>query len=216
MTRDVTGYLDVRNESEFRLFMRLCATRAGSLLNLSSLSSDTGVSVPTARNWLSLLESSYVVRLLQSYHANINKRLTKTPKLYFYDTGLLCALLGIASPEDLARHEMYGAVFENYVISEQLKAHINALRAPSLYFYRDDSKVEVDMLNMTRSPAVLAEIKSGQTYRPGFTRHVHSVDSSLKLDAEKTVIYGGEGAFHDGDVAVYGVREWLAGQGARA
>lgn len=209
VTRDVTGYLDVRNESEFRLLMRLCASRAGSLLNVAALASDAGVSVPTVRSWLSLLESSYVLKLLQPYHANTRKRLTKTPKLYFYDTGLLCALLGISSPEELVRHEMYGAVFENYVISEQLKAHLNALRSPELYFYRDDSKIEVDLVDVTRSPTVLAEVKSGQTYRPGFARHVRSVNASLSLSASEVVVYGGQGAFRDGDVSVYGIREWL-------
>lgn len=209
VTRDVTGYLDVRNESEFRLFMRLCAARAGNLLNATALASDAGVSVPTVKSWLSLLESSYVLKLLQPYHANTRKRLTKTPKLYFYDTGLLCALLGISSPEDLVRHEMYGAVFENYVISEQLKAHLNALRSPQLYFYRDDSKIEVDLVDVTRSPAVLAEIKSGQTYRPSFARHVRAVNASLSLGANEAVVYGGEGAFRDGNVDIYGIREWL-------
>lgn len=209
VTRDVTGYLDVRNESEFRLFMRLCATHAGNLLNISSLATNTGVSVPTVKNWLSLLESSYVLRLLQPYHANIKKRLTKTPKLFFYDTGLLCALLGIASPEELVQHEMYGAIFENYVIAERLKAHLNALRSPSLYFYRDDSKIEVDLLDTTRSPTILAEIKSGQTYRPAFARHVRSVNESLALGARQTVVYGGEGAFSDNGVSVFGVNEWL-------
>lgn len=97
VTRDVTGYLDVRNESEFRLFMKLCATHAGNLLNISSLAASTGASVPTVKNWLSPLESSYVVRLFQPYHANIQKHLTKTPKLFFYETRLLCALLGISS-----------------------------------------------------------------------------------------------------------------------
>lgn len=212
VTRDVTGYLAVRSESEFRLFMKLCATRVGSLLNVASLASDTGVSVPTIKNWLSLLESSYVLRQLQPYHANIGKRLTKTPKLFFYDTGLLCALLGITSPQELVNHEMYGSVFENYVISERIKAHLNALKTPSLFFYRDDSKIEVDLLDTTASPAVLAEIKGGQTYRPAFARHVRTVNSSLALGAEQVVVYGGEGLFSDGDVTVAGIREWLEGR----
>lgn len=210
ITRDITGYLDVRSESEFRLFIRLCATRAGSLLNISALASETGVSVPTVKHWLSLLESSYVVRLLQPYHANLKKRLTKTPKMFFYDTGLLCALLGIHSPEELVSHELYGAIFENYVVAERLKAHLNRLKTPSLYFYRDDSKIEVDLLDTTRSPAILAEIKSGQTYRPTFARNVRTVNEALSLNARQTVIYGGKGLFSDGDVAVAGIKEWLA------
>ncbi len=209
VTRDVVGYLDVRNEASFRTFLRLCASRVGSLVNTSSMASEVGVSAPTIKNWLSLLESSYVVRLLQPYHANLAKRLTKTPKLYFCDTGLLCHLLGIRSAEQLVNSEMYGPVFENFVVMERVKAHLNGLRSPELYFYRDDSKVEVDLMDLTDVPALLLEIKSGQTYRNSFSRHVRSVAEELPMQTKPAVVYGGQGDFEDGGVQVFGIRDWL-------
>lgn len=208
VTRDVVGYLDVRNEADFRTFLRVCASRVGSLVNYSSLASEVGISVPTVKNWLSLLESSYVVRLLQPYHANIAKRLTKSPKLYFYDTGLLCHLLGIRSLEQLVSGDMYGAIFENYVVIEQIKLRLNHLRSPELYFYRDDSKVEVDLIDLTDNPALLIEIKSGQTYREAFGRHIRSVGKLLPMQTRGMVVYGGQGTFEDGGIEVCGVREW--------
>ena len=208
VARDVTGYLDVRNESAFRTFMKLCAARVGNLVNMTSLASGVGVSVPTVKNWLSLLESSYVIRLLQPYYANLGKRLTKTPKMYFIDTGLLCHLLGIKSVSDLVNSEVYGAVFENFVIAEQLKAHLNRLQAPELYFYRDDSKVEVDLVDLTSVPASLVEIKSGQTYRSSFARNVRHI-SALLPGSAPSVVYGGAGSFEEDGVHVQGVREWV-------
>lgn len=208
VTRDVTGYLDVRNEAAFRTFMRLIASRVGNLLNMSALANEVGISVPTVRSWLSLLESSYVVRLLQPYHANLAKRLTKTPKVYFYDTGLLCHLLGMRTVEDLVNADNYGAIFENYVIAERMKSHLNKLRSPELYFYRDDSKIEVDLMDFTERPALLVEVKSGQTYRGTYARHVRSVSALLSSQTRGMVVYGGEGLFVDGDVQVCGAREW--------
>lgn len=209
VTRDVIGYLDVRNEAGFRTFLRLCASRVGNLVNISSMASEVGVSVPTVKNWLSLLESSYVVKLLQPYHANLAKRLTKTPKLYFCDTGLLCHLLGIRTAEKLVNSEAYGAIFENFVVMERAKAHLNGLRSPELYFYRDDSKVEVDLMDLTDGPALLLEIKSGQTYRGPFARHVRSVATELPIQAEPAVVYGGQGRFEDEGVQVFGIKDWL-------
>ncbi len=209
VTRDVIGYLDVRNEAGFRTFLRLCASRVGNLVNISSMASEVGVSVPTVKNWLSLLESSYVVKLLQPYHANLAKRLTKTPKLYFCDTGLLCHLLGIRTAEKLVNSEAYGAIFENFVVMERVKAHLNGLRTPELCFYRDDSKVEVDLMDLTDGPARLLEIKSGQTYRGSFSRHVRSVATELPMQAERAVVYGGQGRFDDEGVQVFGIKDWL-------
>lgn len=209
VTRDAVGLFGVRSEAAFRTFMGLCAARAGNLLNVSALAAEAGVSVPTARSWLSLLEASYIVRLVQPYHANLAKRLTKTPKLYFYDTGLLCHFLGFRTPGDLVASESYGAVYENYVIAERLKRHFNHLATPSVFFYRDDSKIEVDLVDTTEPVPLLAEIKSGQTYSPAFCRHVRSVDAELGLGARKVVVYGGAGSFQDGDVDVRGIREWL-------
>lgn len=209
VTRDVVGYLDVRNEAGFRTFLRLCASRVGNLVNMSSLANEAGVSVPTVKNWFSLLESSYVVKLLQPYHANLAKRLTKTPKLYFYDTGLLCHLLGIDSVDWLANDSACGAVFENFAIMERVKMCLNSLRPPELCFYRDDSKVEVDLMDLGETPALLAEIKSGQTYRTTFARHVRRVAAALPMSARGMVVYGGEGVFDDNGIQVCGIRDWV-------
>lgn len=211
VTRDVVDCLDVRNEADFRRFLTACAARAGNLVNYSDLARDVGVSVPTARSWLSILESSFVIRLLQPYSANISKRLAKTPKLFFCDTGLLCHLLGIADAKELTESPHAGAVFENYVISEQLKTHFNNLERPQLYYYRDDSKIEVDLIDTTNSGhPLICETKSGQTYRASFSRNVKSVAKDLHLkDAELAVVYGGQGDFSDGLVRVYGIEEWL-------
>lgn len=211
VTRDVVGYLDVRNERDFRRFLTACATRAGNLLNLSDLSRDVGVSVPTIRSWVSILESSFVVRTLEPYYANISKRLTKTPKLYFYDTGLLCHLLGMDNAVALMESPYAGAVFENYVISEMLKSHYNGLRRPQTYFYRDDSKIEVDLVDVTDAARpLLCELKSGLTYRTSFARNLARVSESLGFrNPDLHVVYGGDGSFVDNDVRIDGIAEWL-------
>lgn len=211
VTRDVVGYLDVRNEREYRSFLSACAVRSGNLLNYSDLARDVGVSFPTVKSWLSILESSYIAYTLPSFHANISKRLAKAPKLYFHDTGLLCHLLGLRSHDDLLNSPHLGAVFENYVISERMKQRFNALRNADLFFYRDDSKVEVDLIDRpAEGDGAICEIKAGMTYRHAFARSVAKVAPVIgRPGDERLVVYGGEGAFQDGDVSVMGVREWL-------
>ena len=212
VTRDVVGYLDVRNEQSFRTFVRVCAARVGGILNISALARDVGVSVPTARSWLGMLESSYVVTLLRPYSANIGKRLVKSPKLYFYDTGLLCHLLSVKNVVQLVEHEMRGEIFENFIIAERLKHHLNQLNVCDLMYYRDDSKREVDLIDATDPNCVMvAEIKSGQTYKTQFARATRKVCETLGSRAVPYVIYGGVGLFFDGEVRVCGAREFLAG-----
>lgn len=211
VTRDVVGFLDVRNERDFRRFLTACATRAGNLLNFADLSRDVGVSVPTIRSWISILESSFVIRTLEPYYANISKRLTKTPKVYFYDTGLLCHLLGIGDVATLAESPYAGAIFENFVISEELKRWFNELKRPQVYFYRDDSRIEVDLVDTTDAACpLLCEMKSSHTYRPNFSRSLAPVSESLGFqNPDLHVVYGGEGSFSDGSVRVDGIAEWL-------
>ncbi len=210
VTRDVLGFLDVRNESAFRTFVKLCAARAGGILNVSGLARDAGVSAATAKNWLSMLESSYVISLVRPYSANIGKRLIKAPKLYFFDTGLLCHLLGIVSPAQLFESPMYGSIFENFVIVEQLKRHLNRLDAPDVMYYRDDSKREVDMIDATKPQQTLVvELKSGQTYQRVFSRNARTIGGLIGAPAKPMVVYGGTGSFVDDGVCVSGVREFL-------
>ena len=183
--RDVAGYIDARSMTSFRALLGLCAQGCGSLLNVSRLAGDLGVARATVDAWLSILESSYVLFRLQPFHANLRKRLTKTPKIYFYDTGLLCHLLGIRTPEQLRDSPARGAVFENLVVAETLKRHLHEGRTPELYFYRDDSKIEVDLVDMTeRAAPELIEIKSTTTYKADLARYLESVGDALGTPME--------------------------------
>lgn len=161
--RDVRQVLQVGDLLAFQTFLRLCAGRAGQLLNLSAVGSEAGISQPTARAWLSVLESSYIAFRLPPMHRNANKQLIKTAKLYFYDTGLLCYLLGIRSSEQLATHPLRGPVFESWVASEIVKLHLHRGQRPNLCFYRDRQGHEVDFV-LDRGTELLAiEAKAGAT-----------------------------------------------------
>jgi hypothetical protein len=162
--RDVRQLLAVRELGLFQRFLRMCAARTGQLLNLSSLAADCGISHVTAREWLSVLEASYIVRLLQPYHANFGKRLVKTPKLYFIDTGLAAWLLGVRDAESMATHAMRGALFESWVIAEILKHEFNGGAVPELWFWRDSNGQEVDLLLPAGQWLQPVEIKSGSTF----------------------------------------------------
>jgi len=144
--RDVRELLTVGDLEAFGTFIRLCAGRNAQLLNLSSLANDCGISHTTARRWLSVLETSFLVTLLRPHHRNFSKRLVKSPKLFFLDTGLLCYLLRIRSPEDLAIHALRGSVFESYVVSEFLKNHLHHGQEADLYFWRDSAGHEIDLI----------------------------------------------------------------------
>ena len=163
LERDVRQLTAVRNVSQFQTFVKMCAARTGQLLNLSSLGADCGITSVTARQWLTVLEASYIVTLLQPHHRNFGKRLVKTPKLYFHDTGLAAWLLGIRDATTLNTHAARGALFENYVISELMKQRLNAGRPSDLYFWRDNLGNEVDVLIESAQGLQALEIKSGST-----------------------------------------------------
>ena len=211
LERDIAGYLDVRNMASFRTFLALCAQNVGNLLNIARLASDAGVSAATARAWLSMLESSYVIYLLQPYHANTRKRLTKTPKLYFHDTGLLCHLLRLDSLELLVASETLGPVFENLVVAETAKRYLNQGKMPDLCFYRDDSKIEVDLIDLTdpmRPRAI--EIKSSETYHGKYARHLGRVGEELGIDVDgRMVVLRVQDSYRSEDVQVVSARDWL-------
>lgn len=209
---DVAGYLDVRNVTTFHKFLRLCALNAGNLMNYAKLANDTDISARTAKSWLSILESSYVTFELMPYYANEGKRMIKTPKIFFYDTGLLCYLLGITSKEQLLLSTHLGAIFENLIISETLKRHCNRGEEPQLFFYRDDRKVEVDLLDYTDSThPEIVEIKSGQTYRDAFARHLNSIGEDLGIAVDhRFVVARVESSFQAKDAQVCSAADWLA------
>ena len=201
--RDVRQVLGVVNLSLFRRFVLMCAARSGQLLNLSALASDCGISHATARNWLTVLEASYVVHLLQPHHQNFGKRLVKMPKLYFLDTGLLCHLLRIDNPATLATHAMRGAVFETWVVSETLKHRWNQGLEADIYFWRDNHGVEVDLLFEQGGRLHAVEVKSGTTFSPDWLRSFDLWKKYAgKLAADPVVVYGGRESFVAQDVHV--------------
>ena len=197
--RDVRQLLGVRNLGLFQRFLRLCAARTGQLVNLSALASDCGITHVTARQWLTVLEASYMVRLLAPYHVNFGKRLVKTPKLYFLDTALAAWLLGVRDAATLATHAQRGALFESFVVCEILKHEFNAGRNPELWFWRDNAGHEVDLL-LPAGPHEQhlqpVEIKSGQTYAsdwPTAARRWQALAGELALPP--IIVYGGDASF---------------------
>jgi predicted AAA+ superfamily ATPase len=205
--RDVREVVNVGDLEAFGRFVRLCAGRNGQILNLTSIGNDCGITHTTAGRWLSILESSFLVRLLRPYHANFGKRLIKSPKIYFLDTGLLCYLLRIQSPEDLRLHASRGAVFESFVISELIKKFLHQGREADLYFWRDSTGHEVDaVIDLGRERAAV-EIKSAQTVAQDFFA---GLDFWRKLvgdpEAPAALVYGGDRNHRRSGVTVYGWR----------
>lgn len=161
--RDVRQILSIENLRTFHLFLKMCAARCGQLLNLSALAADCGISVNTAKGWISVLEASYIIFLLQPHFKNFGKRLIKTPKLYFYDTGLVTHLLSVPDKKAMLTHAMRGPVFETFVITEVKKGRFNSGKTDNLYFWRDRAGHEVDLISEDGDILHAAEIKSGKT-----------------------------------------------------
>jgi predicted AAA+ superfamily ATPase len=192
LNRDVTELSNIRDMHAFRRFLSLCAGRTGQLLNLANLARDCDITQPTAKAWLSILESSYILFLLYPYHKNYNKRIIKTPKLYFYDTGLACFLLGIRKPEDLEMFDLAGNVFETLVIADFIKRNQHQYLFREYWFWRDSNGNEIDLLTKTGLSLDIFEIKSTQTLN---TRLFAGLDYFTSVSGEKiearTLIYGG-------------------------
>ena len=193
--RDVRLISNVGDLLAFQKFMRLCAARIGQLLNIADLAIALGMDQRQIKKWLSILEASYVIFLLKPHHQNFNKRLTKTPKLYFYDTGLACSLLDIKTVESLALSPYRGFLFESLIVSDFQKQYFNrGLSAPSTYFWRDQNgRVEVDCI-IDRGDALFpVEIKSGETIAPSFFSSLSAWSELSKSPKERAVIiYGGK------------------------
>jgi predicted AAA+ superfamily ATPase len=206
--RDVRQLIEVQNLSLFQRFLKLCAARCGQLLNMTSLGNDCGVSHKTVAAWLSVLEAGYVVFLLQPHHQNFGKRLVKTPKLYFHDTGLAAHLLGIHDEEHMAIHSARGALFENLVISELLKRRYNQGLTSNLYFWRNNTGEEVDVVVEHGDKLLPIEIKSGQTYNSDFLTGLNKwarYAGNAALPSQ--LVYGGDMSMTRNAVAVHGWRE---------
>lgn len=191
--RDVRMMKNISDLSRFVRFLQLCAGRIGQLLNMSSLANECGVSVTTISGWLSILEASYICYLLRPDHNNFAKRLVKSPKLYFHDTGLACHLLGITDASQLSTHFLRGGLFENMVINDFIKQAYNSGKEPQLYFWRDSTGNEVDLLHYNAGGVDAYEIKSGQTfsseYFKGLSRWAHL---SGIAPGHRHVIYTGD------------------------
>ena len=190
--RDVRLLKNVQDLSAFHTFLKSCAHRNGQLLNLSSLAADCGINHNTAKAWISLLETSYVVYLLRPHYKNFNKRLVKMPKLYFYDTGLAAYLADIQDKQHLAHHPLRGALFESFVITEFVKRRFNQGEESNLYFWRDKLGREVDCLFERSHEPVLIEIKSGKTVADDFFENlVYYQKLSGSSPKNSFVVYGG-------------------------
>jgi predicted AAA+ superfamily ATPase len=203
LERDMRNILNVGDIEAFSRFVRLCAGRCGQLLNLSGLASDCGISHTTAKRWISVLEASFIVTLLRPHYKNFGKRLIKSPKLYFLDTGLLCFLLQIRSAEELFHRAERGAIFENFVIAELYKIFSHHGEQPSLYFWRDATGHEVDILIDLGIRIIPIEVKSGQTIASDFFNNLVfwkklSADDNLPA----VLVYGGEKAARRSGVIV--------------
>jgi hypothetical protein len=205
--RDVRQVANVTNLESFTTFLRLCAGRSGQEISLSALGADAGVTQPTARSWLSALETSYLCHRLPAWPRNVRKQTIKAPKLHFLDSGLMCFLLGIRSPEQLSTHPLRGAVFETWIVSEIYKARANQGQTISLFHYRETRGAEVDVLVDAGRALIPVEAKSGATIASDF---FSSLDALGELIAqlepgrtiEKIVAYGGAQESKTGDIRI--------------
>lgn len=200
--REVPRIGGVRNRSLFRRFVRLCAGRVGQILNLSSLASAIGVSRPTVREWLSILERSYILFQLEPYYVNIGKRLIKSPKLYFIDVGLASYLIGIQYADQLATHPLRGPLFENAAVVEALKFRLNRGHRSNISFFRDAKGLECDLFFETGRGICANEIKSGATVSSDSFRTLNKVGELIPGVIQKTLVYGGDARQYRSDYEV--------------
>jgi predicted AAA+ superfamily ATPase len=202
--RDVRGVLNVGDLTTFQRFVELCAGHTAQLLNLSALAGDCGISQPTAKAWLSVLETTFIVFRLSPYSRNIRKRLVKMPKLHFYDSGLVCWLLGIREPDQLRSHPLRGAIFESWVASEILKQRIHRGGHGGVFYYRDRHGTEADLVVARGEVLSIAEAKAGMTVSGDMLNAVRKVHRVLAASGmvEASLVYGGEAAQERTDVAV--------------
>ena len=190
--RDLTELIQVKNLKQFRNFITLCAARVGQLLNLNSLANECGISQPTAKAWISVLETSYILYQLQPFHSNINKRMTKNSKLYFYDTGLVCFLLKINDAASLKTSAYKGSLFENYVINEYIKQQYHQNLLLDFWFWRDAVGHEVDFIWQNTEKLNLVEIKASETIIPDMFKGLSYMKKFMPdLIESKTIVHTG-------------------------
>lgn len=207
LQRDVRQIVNVKDLQPFQHFLVLCAGRVGNEFNASALSNEVGVSSVTIKEWLRILETSYTVFRLMPYYANIGKRLSKTPKIYFYDVGLACLLLGITNAQQLEGHPLKGALFENMVVAEMLKQRFNKGNSNNLFFYRDKSQREVDIIQTEGSRLKAYEVKSAQRYDSSFFNNLNYIKGLFGEQLESTqVVYDGATNIMDPNNGIFNFR----------
>ena len=189
--RDVRQLVNVQRIELFNRFIKLCAARIGQMVNANAISNELGVDVKTVQSWLSVLEASYIIFLLRPHHKNFGKRLVKTPKLYFHDTALATFLLGVESSAQLINHPLKGELFENLMVSELMKQRWHAGKEPNLFFWRDNTGNEIDVLQEDGTKINLFEIKSSKTYSPSFAKGLKYYDTIATTKTRKSVVYAG-------------------------
>ncbi len=193
LERDVRQMKNVSDLSTFQRFLKLCAARVGQVINFSDLGRDCGISYQTAKAWISLLEASFIIFMLPPFYENYSRRVTKSKKLYFYDTGLVCSLLQIESPEQLVHHAMRGALFECFVIADLIKQRFNRGKQSNCYFWRDEKGHEVDCLLEMGGSIVPIEVKVGETIRKDFFKGLAHWCKLAGISQEDAyLIFGGE------------------------
>jgi len=207
LERDMRQLIQIKDLSLFQKFIRICAGRIANLYNASAIASEVGVSVKTIQSWTSILEASYVVMRLQPFYENINKRLIKSPKLYFYDVGLATYLLGIEKPQQLSRDPLRGALFENMIVMELVKRRYNLGLESNYFFYRDSHHFEIDIIQKSGNDLIPYEIKSAQTFNSGFIKTLtHFKNLFRQRIPEMFLIYDGELQSDTRDVRVLNFR----------
>lgn len=195
LERDVRQIVSVTDLDRFGIFLKLCAGRTGQLLNLQSIGNECGVTHNTVKSWLSVLQASGIIKLLSPWHANINKRLVKSSKLYFLDTGLACFLLGIHRPDHLKAHPLRGALFETFIVSEAYKQHAHAGYPEQLCFCRDSNENEIDLMSGSTGHIKAWEIKSGMTVSSDYFKGLNALEAAVGGFQDRSVVYGGETAY---------------------
>lgn len=206
--RDVRSITNVTDLSLFKKFLGLCAARVGQLVNISALALEAGISMQTVNAWLSILQASYILFLLQPYHKNFNKRLVKSAKLYFYDTGVACSLLGLDSVQQLEQHYLKGALFENLIIADICKQGYNKAKIPAVFFWRDSHGHEVDCIIETGTSLLAIEMKSGMTLDKKFFSGLEYWQE-LSGEKESMLVYGGNEDLHIKDCIIKSWKNFL-------